>query len=122
MSRTAAIIGGGVIGGGWTARFLLNGWNVRLYDPDPEAERTILEVLENARRSLPGLHDVALPQEGELCICNSIDEAVKEAALKRGEAFGSNLVNRGRKNNQDLNPGYLRILDWGIMLQSRMRL
>ena len=37
MNRTAAIIGGGVIGGGWAARFLLNGWNVSLYDPDTES-------------------------------------------------------------------------------------
>ena len=26
---TAAIVGGGVIGSGWAARFLLNGWDVR---------------------------------------------------------------------------------------------
>ena len=61
MTKTAAIIGGGVIGGGWAARFLLNGWNVRVFDPDPEAERKIGEVLDNARRSLPGLSDVPLP-------------------------------------------------------------
>ena len=41
----AAIIGGGVIGGGWAARFLLNGWDVQVYDPDPQAERKIGEVL-----------------------------------------------------------------------------
>ena len=35
----AAIIGGGVIGGGWAARFLLNGWDVAIFDPDPEAPR-----------------------------------------------------------------------------------
>ena len=29
----AAIIGGGVIGGGWAARFLLNGWDVVVSDP-----------------------------------------------------------------------------------------
>jgi carnitine 3-dehydrogenase len=46
----AAIIGGGVIGGGWAARFLLNGWDVAVADPDPEAERKIGEVLANARR------------------------------------------------------------------------
>ena len=60
MTGTAAIIGGGVIGGGWAARFLLNGWEVLVHDPDPEAERKIAEVLANARRSLPGLSDVAL--------------------------------------------------------------
>ena len=27
MKRKAAIVGGGVIGGGWAARLLLNGWD-----------------------------------------------------------------------------------------------
>ena len=52
MTSTAAIIGGGVIGGGWAARFLLNGWDVTVFDPDPQAERKIGEVLANARRAL----------------------------------------------------------------------
>ena len=46
VQKTAAIIGGGVIGGGWLARFLLNGWNVNLFDPNPQAERKIAAVLE----------------------------------------------------------------------------
>ena len=29
----AALIGGGVIGGGWAARFLLNGWDVNVFAP-----------------------------------------------------------------------------------------
>ena len=53
MARKAAIIGGGVIGGGWAARFLLNGWDVGVFDPDPEAERKIAAVLSNARAALP---------------------------------------------------------------------
>lgn len=62
----AAIVGGGVIGGGWAARFLLNGWDVVLCDPDPEGPRKLAAVLDNARRSLPGLYDRALPPEGAL--------------------------------------------------------
>ncbi|SDD97207.1 carnitine 3-dehydrogenase [Ruegeria marina] len=77
---TAAIIGGGVIGGGWAARFLLNGWDVRVFDPDPEAERKIGEVLANARRSLPGLSDVPLPPEGKLSFHTDLAEAVKGVA------------------------------------------
>lgn len=77
--KTATIIGGGVIGGGWAARFLLNGWNVNISDPDPEAERKISEVLANARRSLPGLSDVSMPPEGKLTFCASIAEAVSGA-------------------------------------------
>ena len=52
--KKAAVIGGGVIGGGWAARFLLNGWDVNVFDPDPEAERKIGEVIANARRALRG--------------------------------------------------------------------
>ena len=80
MTKTAAIIGGGVIGGGWAARFVLNGWNVRVFDPDPEAKRKIAEVMGNARRSLPGLTDVALPDEGEISFHGSIQEAVQGAS------------------------------------------
>ncbi|SMX33105.1 carnitine 3-dehydrogenase [Actibacterium lipolyticum] len=79
MTKTAAIIGGGVIGGGWAARFLLMGWNVRVFDPDPEAERKITEVLENARAAMPGLSDRMLPDEGALSFCSSISSAVKGA-------------------------------------------
>ncbi len=74
--KTAAIIGGGVIGGGWAARFLLNGWDVRIFDPDPEAEAKIGEVLEGARRALPMLYDHALPAEGALTFCVTLDTAV----------------------------------------------
>lgn len=76
----AAIIGGGVIGGGWAARFLLNGWDVRVFDTDPEAERKIGEVLANARRSLPGLSDVILPPEGALTFHKTMSDAVSGAA------------------------------------------
>jgi carnitine 3-dehydrogenase len=79
MSKTAAIIGGGVIGGGWAARFLLNGWDVRVFDPDSEAERKIGEVLDNARRALPGLGNVALPAEGRLSFHATIADAVEGA-------------------------------------------
>ena len=75
-ARKAAIIGGGVIGGGWTARFLLNGWDVAVYDPDPDAERKIGEVLANARRSLPSLYDFSLPDEGRLDLVTNINDAV----------------------------------------------
>jgi len=79
VDKIAAIIGGGVIGGGWAARFLLNGWEVRVFDPDPEAKRKISEVLDNARRSLPGLSDVALPAEGRLSFHEGMSQAVAGA-------------------------------------------
>lgn len=79
MARKASIIGGGVIGGGWAARFLLNGWDVAVFDPDPEAERKIGEVIANARRSLPALYDKALPAEGRLQFHTDLASAVSGA-------------------------------------------
>lgn len=80
MSKIASIIGGGVIGGAWAARFLLNGWDVRVFDPDPEAERKISEVLANARLALPMLYDGALPREGELSYHQNMSDAVAGAS------------------------------------------
>ncbi|MEM1431310.1 MAG: 3-hydroxyacyl-CoA dehydrogenase NAD-binding domain-containing protein, partial [Pseudomonadota bacterium] len=76
----AAIVGGGVIGGGWAARFLLNGWDVAVFDPDPEAERKINAVLGNARRSLPSLYDTALPSEGRLSFHGELSDALAGAS------------------------------------------
>lgn len=75
----AAIIGGGVIGGGWAARFLLNGWDVAIFDPDPEAPRKIDEVLSNAKASLPALSDVPMPPIGRLSFASTIKDAVQGA-------------------------------------------
>jgi carnitine 3-dehydrogenase len=79
MTRKAAIIGGGVIGGGWAARFLLNGWNVAVFDPDPEVERKVGEVLANARKALPALSDGPMPAEGVLTFAGTITEALEGA-------------------------------------------
>ena len=67
-SRTVGLLGGGVIGGGWAARFALNGIDVRLYDPDPEAERKVGEVLANARRAYTRLTYAPLPPEGAVTL------------------------------------------------------
>jgi carnitine 3-dehydrogenase len=76
----AAIIGGGVIGGGWAARFLLHGWQVRVFDPHPLARERISDVLDNARASLPALADFPMPPEGELVFVDSVDAAVTGAS------------------------------------------
>ena len=79
LRKKSTIIGGGVIGAGWAARFLLMGWDVKIFDMDPEAYRKINEVLENARRSFPGLYNVKLPDEGSLNFCDTIESAVRGA-------------------------------------------
>jgi carnitine 3-dehydrogenase len=81
LPETVALLGGGVIGGGWAARFLLNGVDVRLHDPDSEAGRKVAEVIENARRATRRLTHAPLPAEGRLELCGSAEDAVAGAGL-----------------------------------------
>ena len=77
--RKVGIIGGGVIGAGWAARFVLNGIDVAVYDPDPEIERKTAAVLANARRAMTRLFGQALPAEGAVTFATSIAQAVRDA-------------------------------------------
>src|SRR6266487_488211 len=85
------LIGGGVIGGGWAARFLLNGHDVVMYDPDREAPRKGDEMLENARHAYSRLTYAPLPAEGTLTFAATPEEAadgvgfVQESAPERIE-------------------------------------
>jgi len=77
--QKAACIGGGVIGGAWAARFLLAGIDVTMFDPHPEAERIVGEVLANAERAYAMLTMAPLPVKGKLTFCKSLEEAVQGA-------------------------------------------
>lgn len=77
----AACIGGGVIGAGWVARLLLAGVDVDVFDPSPEAERVVGEVLANAQRATVNLVDAPLPPRGNLRFAATLEEAVSGAEL-----------------------------------------
>lgn len=77
--QRAACIGGGVIGGGWVARLVLNGIDVALYDPHPEAERIVNEVLANAEQAYAGLFGDDGAPRGRLTLTATLAEAVAEA-------------------------------------------
>jgi carnitine 3-dehydrogenase len=77
------LLGGGVIGAGWAARFLLNGVDVRLYDP---ASSAVDEVLANARRAYARLTLAPLPAEGSLVVCASVEDAVAGVELVQESA------------------------------------
>ena len=65
-----------MIGGGWAARFLLNGIDVQLHDPAPGSEQGVAQALENARRAYRRLTLAPLPAEGSLVFAGSVEEAV----------------------------------------------
>lgn len=77
--KKAACIGGGVIGGGWIARFLLNGIDVAVYDPHPDARRIVGEVLDNARDAFGRLLSAPLCAEGMLTFHDNLADAVAGA-------------------------------------------
>ena len=79
LIRKVAAIGGGVIGAGWVARFLLNGIDTTVYDPAPTARETVIEVLANATRAYEKLLQAPLPPRGRLSYAGSIEEAVHDA-------------------------------------------
>ena len=66
-SSRVGLVGGGVIGAGWAARFLLNGHDVAIFDPDPEIARKLETVIGNARRAqaklFPGLASAGRPPD-----------------------------------------------------------
>ena len=77
----AAILGGGVIGGGWLARLIENGVEVSLFDPDPQAERKLGAVLANAERAYSKLTMAPRGARGAWALAGSVAEAVAGAEL-----------------------------------------
>ena len=75
----AAIVGGGLIGGGWAARFLLNGWDVSVYDKNSESIDRLRYVIDQARVSLPQIYDEQLPKPGRLSVHGDLASAVTGA-------------------------------------------
>jgi carnitine 3-dehydrogenase len=100
--RVVGLLGGGVIGGGWAARFALNGWDINLYDPDPEAKRKVDEMLTNARAAYVNLVRVSLPQEGKVTVVSNIEamtenvDFIQESAPERLELKQSLLLETDR--------------------------
>lgn len=86
LPQEIGLLGGGVIGGGWAARFLLNGVSVRLYDPAPKAVEHVQESFDKARRAFRKLTQVRLPAEGSLTVVNSVAEAVRDVELVQENA------------------------------------
>lgn len=86
LPRAVGLLAGGVIGGGWAARFMLNGVDVRLYDPAPGALDRVYERLAKARRAYRRLTQVPLPAEGSLTVVGSVAEAVHDVELVQESA------------------------------------
>lgn len=76
-----AVIGAGVIGAGWAARFSENGIKVSVYDPAVDAKQKLEHVLENAEHACSKLTMAPRANKGEVCLLGTIEEAVHDADL-----------------------------------------
>jgi carnitine 3-dehydrogenase len=86
LIKKVALIGGGVIGGGWAARFLLNGIDVNVYDPSDSAERSLNEMLSNARGAYSKLTMAPLLKPGKLVFFDSLEKAVQDVEFVQESA------------------------------------
>ena len=77
--RRVALIGAGVIGAGWAARFAVNGIDVRVHDSDPRAPERVDEVLEDAKRAYARLTLAPALRPGRIEFAADIAEAVAGA-------------------------------------------
>ena len=74
-----ALVGGGVIGAGWAARFVTNGRDVVLYDPSPDAAQRCRRIIEQAERALAQLTTAPLPPLGRFRVVEHVEEALGNA-------------------------------------------
>jgi carnitine 3-dehydrogenase len=73
-----ALVGGGVIGGGWAGRLVENGLDAVVYDPHPDSERRVRDVLANAERAWAKL-TLAPRARGAVAFASTLEEAVARA-------------------------------------------
>ena len=81
MIKRAAVVGGGVIGGGWAARLSLNGADVQVFDIDPDAPRKIGDTVNRAAAAYAKLTAAPLPPPGKIAFAPSAAAAAEGAEI-----------------------------------------
>jgi len=79
--KKVAVVGAGVIGAGWIARFAENGIAVSLFDPAPDAREKVEAVLSNADYAYSKLQAGPRPMKGSVTYTTTLAEAVGDACL-----------------------------------------
>jgi carnitine 3-dehydrogenase len=77
--RTVAVVGTGVIGGGWAAHFLRRGYDVVAWDPGPGARERLDAMLDNAWPSLERLGLSEGAGRDRLRWADTLEEALRDA-------------------------------------------
>jgi carnitine 3-dehydrogenase len=101
MKQKVGLVGGGVIGAGWAARFLLEGHDVAMFDPDPDIARKLETVVAAARRARAALFPGVATPEGALALSPSVEAAVT----------GADFVQESLPEREDLKQRILKVID-----------
>ena len=80
LPRPVAVVGAGVIGAAWAARWMLRGVDVKVFDPSPRARAVVDHTADNARRAWDRL-GVLPADEGTLTLSPTLADAVEGAEL-----------------------------------------
>ncbi|WP_375003362.1 3-hydroxyacyl-CoA dehydrogenase NAD-binding domain-containing protein [Aeromicrobium sp. CTD01-1L150] len=84
--RTVACIGAGVIGAGWVAHFLAQGYDVIAWDPAPEAEERLRALVDAAWPALESLGLAAGADRSRLSVSEDLEQAVAGADVVQESA------------------------------------
>ena len=77
--KTVGIVGSGLIGSGWAARFLAHGLDVIATDPAPGAEERLRVAVDNAWPALQKLGLMPGADRARLRFTNELEEVCKTA-------------------------------------------
>lgn len=99
--QRAAIVGGGVIGGGWAAYFLARGLDVVATDPHPEGEARLRATVANAWPALERLGLSPGADQKRLRYARTVAEAVRDA----------DFVQESAPENEDLKTDLMAEID-----------
>ena len=86
MTDKIACIGAGVIGGGWVAHFLAQGFEVRAWDPAPDADAKLRRLVDTAWPALTSLGLAEGASRDNLVVTPTLAEAVEGAVFVQESA------------------------------------
>ena len=84
-----ACVGAGVIGGGWAAHFLARGYEVVAWDPAPDAEARLRELVATAWPALAALGLAADASPDRLTFAATLEEARGRGGIRPGKRAGA---------------------------------
>lgn len=84
--KQVAIIGAGVIGSGWAARFLANGLKVTAWDPAPDAQAQIRQRVAHAWSTMTYATRSLQDAMQDLNVVDSVEQCVAQADLVQESA------------------------------------